>query len=73
MIVFQILATLALLAAALLSLMLGAATQFFTARPPTGPDAMGLAGLFFGMALRFALMLLAGLASLRAMRARPRS
>lgn len=61
MIILQVFATLALLVAALLTVLLAGATQLFTARPPSGPDAMGLAGLFFGMAARFGLMLLAAL------------
>lgn len=61
MMVLQVLATLALVVAFLLTMLLGMATAFFTARPPSGPDAMGLAGVFFGMALRWALMLAAAL------------
>ncbi|MCC6677857.1 MAG: hypothetical protein IT436_11985 [Phycisphaerales bacterium] len=61
MVVLQLFATLALLVAGLLTVLLAGATQLFTARPPSGPDAMGLAGVFFGMALRSGLMLVAAL------------
>lgn len=61
MLALQLLATIALIAALLLTFLLGMATSFFTARPPTGPDTMGLAGLFFGMGARWILMLAAAL------------
>ena len=40
--ILAIIATILLVPAILLTLLLGLATNFFTARVPTGPDAMGL-------------------------------
>jgi hypothetical protein len=43
-VILAIIATILLVPAILLSILLGVATNFFTARVPTGPDAMGLIG-----------------------------
>lgn len=61
MIFFQFLGTILLVAALLLTVMLGLSTNFFTARPPSGPDAMGLAGLLIGMGLRWLAIFVAAL------------
>ncbi len=51
--------TLALAVAALITFGLGMATGFFTAPPLRGPDTMGYAMVFFGLAIRWGLVLIA--------------
>ena len=51
--------TLALAVAALITFGLGMATGFFTAPPLRGPDTMGYAMVFLGLAIRWGLVLVA--------------
>lgn len=61
-----ILGTLLLAAALFFTLGLAAATSMYTMRPPSGPDAMGLAGLFFAAVGAWVLIVIAaGIAAAR--------
>lgn len=56
-----ILGSAALVASALLTLLMAAGTSMFTMRAPSGPDAMGLAGIIIGIGLAWLLALVGGL------------
>lgn len=58
--ILAIIATILLVPAILLTLLLGLATNFFTARVPTGPDAMGLIGPIAALGVIWLCTLVAG-------------